>query len=455
MAHWFIRREERLYLYGKQGLHQLKANPQTAGKLKEAVFGDRSANWMPIDEVLAARLLPGEQRSVSARGNSDGTLTSCGEWQLRVITPDKALLLRNLSPDDEPEITAAVEEGNPQWKSAAAQPLLLSYAGSIAAACEGLKGEEAQAAKRVIQLDLSGDKRVIEPKRLLADILRSTTWEEGSCSAEPAEIVNWTTCLDALERLENQLVHSFVFHGNDLLQIPYKIATASDGSYHSGEGNAEQIVRASCRNLERLLNQVHPGPPGQWLVTAGRQHRLERLAGQLFMAWEAAKGPAALEGRKLAFTELAGNTRIQAMIRRFVADAELLEIYVERIPGIRAYRAAAGRAGSAWTDGCCASSQQEAIQEALIRFYAQVQQNGIRTSNAYSAGEQTSAAPAGLPVQELTEAFQDRYDSRELLIPVLENTGITILQVQRKEERGHEGSRVIPDGQSVSAGSCS
>ncbi|MEK3901441.1 hypothetical protein [Paenibacillus sp. FSL R7-0179] len=434
MAHWFIRREERLYLYGKQGLHQLKANPQTAGKLKEAVFGNRSANWMPVDEALAARLLPGEQRSVPAGGNSDGILTSCGEWQLRVITPDKALLLRNLSPDDEPEISAAVEEGNPQWKSAAAQPLLLSYAGSIAAACEGLKGEEAQAAKRVIQLDLSGAKRVVEPKRLLADILRSAAREEGSCSAEPAEIVNWTTCLDALERLENQLVHSFVFHGNDLLQIPYKIATASDGSYHSGEGNAEQIVRASCRNLERLLNQVHPGPPGQWLVTAGRQHRLERLAGQLFMAWEAEEGPAALEGRMLAFTALAGNTRIQAMIRRFVPDAEQLEIYVERIPGIRAYRAAAGRAGGAWTGCCCAPDQQEAIQEALIRFYAQVQQNDIRTSLAYSAGEQTSAAPAGQPEQELTEAFQDRYDSRELLIPVLENTGITILQVQRKEE---------------------
>lgn len=59
MAHWFIRREERLYLYGKQGLHQLKVNPQTAGKLKEAVFGNRSANWMPVDEALAARLLPG------------------------------------------------------------------------------------------------------------------------------------------------------------------------------------------------------------------------------------------------------------------------------------------------------------------------------------------------------------------------------------------------------------
>lgn len=142
MAHWFIRREERLYLYGKQGLHQLKVNPQTAGKLKEAVFGNRSANWMPVDEALAARLLPGEQRSVPAGGNSDGILTSCGEWQLRVITPDKALLLRNLSPDDEPEISAAVEEGNPQWKSAAAQPLLLSYAGSIAAACEGLKGRK-------------------------------------------------------------------------------------------------------------------------------------------------------------------------------------------------------------------------------------------------------------------------------------------------------------------------
>lgn len=163
MTHWFIRREERLYLYGKQGLHQLKANPQTARKLKEAVFGDRSANWMPVDEALAARLLPGEQRSASSGGNSDGTLTPRGEWQLRVITPDKALLLRYLTPGDELEITAAVEEGNPQWKSAMAQPLLLSYAESIAAACDGLQDEEAQAAKRVIQIDLGGPKLWLSP----------------------------------------------------------------------------------------------------------------------------------------------------------------------------------------------------------------------------------------------------------------------------------------------------
>ncbi|MEK5463785.1 hypothetical protein MKY64_02165 [Paenibacillus sp. FSL R7-0210] len=455
MTHWFIRREERLYLYGKQGLHQLKANPQTARKLKEAVFGDRSANWMPVDEALAARLLPGEQRSASSGGNSDGTLTPRGEWQLRVITPDKALLLRYLTPGDELEITAAVEEGNPQWKSAMAQPLLLSYAESIAAACDGLQDEEAQAAKRVIQIDLGGAKTVVEPKRLLTDVLRTAVRETRSDPAEPAEAVDWTSCLDALERLENQLVHSFVYHGNDLLQIPYKIATASDGSYHSGEGNAEQIVRASCRNLERLLNQVHPGPPGEWLVTAGRQHRVERQAEQLFTAWEAVGGPAVLEGRKLAFAELAGNTRIQAMIRRFVPQAEQLEIYVERIPGVGAYRAAAGKAGSAWTDGCCASSQQEAIQAVLIRFYAQVQQNGIRVSSPYAADERMSAAPVEPPEQGLTEAFRDKYSSMELLIPVLENTGITILHVQRKEERGHEGSHVIPDGQSVSAGSCS
>lgn len=455
MTHWCIRRGEQLYLYGRQGLHQLKASPQTARRLREVVFGDRSINWMPVDEALAARLFPGEQRPVPAGGNSDGPFTSSGEWQLRVTTPDQALLLRNLSADDEPEITAALEDGNPQRESEAAQPLLLSYARNIAAACEGLQEEEAQTAKRVIQLDLSGTKRVVEPKQLLADIVRSAARQEGGCPAEPPEAVNWTACLDALERLEHQLVHRFVFHSNELLQVPYKIATAADGSFHSGEGNAERIVRASCRNLERLLERIHPGSPGDWIVAAGRQHCLERQAGQLFRDREAAESPAVPECRRLAFAELAGDTRIQAMIRRFVPQAEQLELFVERLPGISAYRAAAGRAGRAWTGGCCAPSQQEAVQEALIRFYAQVQQNGIRTSVAYAAGGQMDAAPVELPEQELPEAFQDSYDTVELLIPVLENTGITIMHVQRKEEREHEGSGIIPDGQSVPAGGCS
>ncbi|MBY9077975.1 hypothetical protein KIH86_06675 [Paenibacillus sp. HN-1] len=455
MTHWLIRRDEQLYLYGKQGLHQLKASPETAQKLKEIVFGDSSANWKPIDEALANRLLPEGKRSVPASGKPEVNITPGGQWLLRVVTPEKALLLRNLAPGDDPEIMAVLEDGNPQWRTATAEPLLLSYAGSIAAACEGLPNEEAQAAKRIIQIDISGAKKIVEPKILLADVLRTASREEGTGPAGSAEAVDWIACLNGLERLENQLVHKFIVHSNDLLQTPYKIAAAADGSFYCGEGNAEQIVRASCRNLERLLERVLPDSSAGWLVTAGQEHRLERQAEQLFKTWEAAGRLERMECHKVAFAELSGNTRIHAMIRRFVPEAELLEIYVERIPGVGAYRAAAGIAGNAWTDGCCASSQQAAIEAALLRFYALVQQNSIRCSIPHDAAQQMNRAQIEPPGQEMTAAFSETYHSLELFIPVLQNSGISILHLQRKEGTRNEGSGVIPDGRHASAGSYS
>jgi hypothetical protein len=453
MANWFIRREEQLYLYGKQGLHQLRTTPETAQRLSEYIFGASPASWKPIDETTAERLLPKAKIPVPADGRPNNNVTARGEWLLRAVTPEKALLLCNLAPSDDTEIMAALEDANPQWRAAAAQPLILSYAQAIAAACDGLQEEEAPAAKRVIQMDISDTNKIVEPKVLLADMLRTAHGEGLTASAGSEEPVNWIACLDALERLENQLVHKFIFRSNDLLQIPYKITTAADGEWYSGESNAEQIVRASCRNLERLIERVLPGSPAGWMVTAGQEHRLERQVQRLFKAVEAAEMEPPLECHQYSFAELSGEKRVHAMIARFVPGADQLEVYVEQIPGVGAYRAAAGKAGNAWTDSCYASSLQQAMDSALLHFYALVQQNNIRSYTPRNTAEPMKAAKIAAPGQELTAAFSEKYLSTEWFIPVLQNTGISILQLQTKEGQRNEGSGVIPDGQHASAGS--
>lgn len=452
MANWFIRQDKQLYLYSRQGLHQLKTTPENARRLIDLMFGDSSANSRPIDEAAAERLLPKAMRPVPTGRKPESGAAVSGEWLLRVMNSEQALLLRNLEPDDEPEIMAFLEDGNPHWRSAAAPPLLASYAGRIAAACEGLQEEDSPAAKRVIQIDISGAKKIVEPKILLADILREAVRAEQTGSADSAEVVDWIGCLDALERLEKQLVHKFIFRSNRLLQVPYKVATAEGGDFFCGEGNAEQIVRASCRNLERLLARVLPGASG-WVVAAGKEHLMERQAEQLFKLREAAGMMPPLECREYTFAELPWKKRIHAMIERFVPAASRLEVYVERIPGVEAYRAAAGAAGNTWTPGCYASSLQQAVHSALIRFYALVQQNSIRCGNPHdAAAEQIGSAQLEVPGQELTAAFMEEYLSFELLLPVLQNTGISVLQLQRREEQQNEGNSIIPDGRFTFAG---
>ncbi len=160
------------------------------------------------------------------------------------------------------------------------------YAGHLAAASRARAGDAGnEEAKTVLAIAMDA-KRIVEEKELLSDYaLEELDLRELFPGEDRFE---WTAMIDAMERLESRIITSFLFRRNEWIQVPYKLASADDGSFFAGESGAEQIVYASCRNLELRLEKMDP--EAAWLVVAGSRHGLHRLAQFLMTTYALEQG---------------------------------------------------------------------------------------------------------------------------------------------------------------------
>jgi hypothetical protein len=440
MANWFIKREDRFYVYEKKGLHRLYMPPETGRILEKAVFGGGAGRTVKIDQSLADRLL--RRTAAGKHGDPSGHVTAASiriaesnpsqapdGWQMLHIDASRSILFRNVTQLNYEELLAAADEG-PEEKD---DYLLDIYADHMAAASHGLTEDAGDSAgKTVILLD-SASKCVAEPKELLSDYsLENGNLPEMLTGGKRAD---WIEMLAALEQLEGCIVPDFVFRSKEWIQVPYKIAESEDGCFYTGESGAEQIVYASCRNLELLLERIDPS--ADWLVVAGPEHGYKRLV-QFLLESEAIK-PGRMHRRVVPFSNLPQNQRIHAMIQRFVPDADRLHIHMDHISGTPLWSAAAGYGEEAWTDKVYGTTAEQVMNEALIRFYAMFRQNGIRSggpglSRVAEFGEhacwnEASSCQAG---EYLNTRLLGAYEVKFMHVPMLRASGITVIGLRRK-----------------------
>ncbi|MDR0268518.1 MAG: hypothetical protein LBJ26_10495 [Paenibacillus sp.] len=450
MGNWFIKLEDRFYVYEKKGLHRLHMPPETEQILEESVFGGGSGRTVKIDQSMTDRLLrmtaagkSGQQPRCITAASRSGQESHCitaasiriaennpfpvpGGWQMLHFDNAKSVLFRNVTPLNYTELLAAADEG-----LAERDDLLLDIYADHMAAASRAQAEEAgnPEAKTVILLN-SAAKRIAEPKELLSDysLEAGELAEVLTCGNE----VDWTEMLDALERLESCIVPDFLVRSKEWLQMPYKITESEDGYFYTGELGAEQMVYASCRNLEQLLEQINPD--ATWLVVAGPGHGLKRLA-QLILESEAIR-PGRIERRVIPFSNLTQDKRIHAMIKRFVPDAERIHIHVDHAAGTPLWSAAAGYGEEVWTDKVYATTAEQVVHEALIRFYAMVRQNGIRSggpgiSRVAEPGEITGCTEvlSCHTAEYLNALICGTYEVGFMQVPLLRESGIMIIRL--------------------------
>lgn len=438
MANWLIKQEDRLYLYEKKGLHRLQMPPETQRILEEAVLGGKPGRMAEIDQTLADRLLkrktsgsPVQQPASAAAGTrilETEFPPASGQWQMLHLDGATSVLFRNVTPQNYAELMAAAEAG-PQEKD---DLLLDIYAGHLAAASRARAGDAGnEEAKTVLAIAMDA-KRIVEEKELLSDYaLEELDLRELFPGEDRFE---WTAMIDAMERLESRIITSFLFRRNEWIQVPYKLASADDGSFFAGESGAEQIVYASCRNLELRLEKMDP--EAAWLVVAGSRHGLHRLAQFLMTTYALEQGP--VERQVIPYAELAWNGRIDAMINRFVKEKEQLYLHVDHIPGTSLWSAAAGPKEETWTDRVYGTASRRVIEDALIRYYALVRQNGIRAAGPESFRMIETQPPGNLDrpetcrAEDLYRLITRIYEVRAMRIPLLQDSGISVIQLRRK-----------------------
>ncbi|MDR9852520.1 hypothetical protein RJP21_02755 [Paenibacillus sp. VCA1] len=439
MANWLIKKEDRLYVYEKKGLHRLQMPPETKRILEEAVLGGKPGGMAEIDQTLADRLLkrkasgspvqPLAPAAAETRILETALPPASGEWQMLHLDEATSVLFRNVTPQNYAELMAAAEAG-PQEKD---DFLLDIYAGHMAAASRAHAGDAGNEEAKTVLVIAKDAKRIAEEKELLSDYaLEEFDLRERLAEEDRFE---WTGMIDAMERLESRIITSFLFRRNEWIQVPYKLANAEDGSFFSGESGAEQIVYASCRNLELRLERMDP--EAAWLVAAGSRHGLHRLAQFLMTNDALEQGP--VERQVIPYAGLIPNgRRIDAMINRFVKEKAQLYLHVDHIPGTSLWSAAAGTKEEPWTDRVYGTTSERAIEDALIRYYALVRQNGIRAAgpDRFRMIETQNAVNLSRPeicrAEDLYRLITRMYEVRAMRIPLLKDSGISVIQLRRK-----------------------
>ncbi|MWV45653.1 hypothetical protein GRF59_18735 [Paenibacillus sp. HJL G12] len=440
MANWFIKQEDKLFVYEKKGLHRLHMPPETEQILRKSVFDGNDSRLVPIEQSLADRLLkrstgsgsgaqlPGKAAAIRIAESLQPPVP--GAWQMLHLDAARSVLFRNVTAMNFAELLAAAENGGRVEND---DLLLDIYAGHMAVA-GSFHAEDAGKpdAKCVLLLSKTGKQMAVQQEMLSDYPIESCDLMDVLAKSR---VSGWTDMIDAMEKLEGRIVPNFLYRSNAWSQVPYKLAQAEDGSFFAGESGAEQIVYASCRNLELLLKRMDPD--SEWLVTAGREHGLKRLA--QFLLEHEVEGPDQLLRDIISYKNTTHDRRIHAMIDRFVPEADTLQIYVEHALGSPIWAASAGYQGRAWTDKVYGISSDQVVHEALIRFYALVRQNGIRNEEPGTFqvhGEEDSSMEKGEftgdPAAALAKYVSAKYETGLVLVSHLHQIGISMMRLRSK-----------------------
>ncbi|WP_371069505.1 hypothetical protein [Sediminibacillus sp. JSM 1682029] len=419
---WLVEDRNELFLYDGRSLHQLKITPSAKKNILQLFSHKGEAS--PINDEYAYKMLkktlPEATEGIHLNDiqieKIEGNLTNCvlrpEMWYLYKIGDKRAVLF----PGDSSRMiihTLPIVESNDDecdW--------ILDLYGRNTIVSRQRNGES----PKTLLLDL-------DSKFITREITFFSEYEMKMVT-DYSELFRKKTRkavdnLTALEELEKEQMTPFVFYHNNLQQTPYKVTTSENNELYVGEDKVEQILRASYRNIELLLQKEIKD--GTWLVVENEAQLLRKVSCLLFQEEK-------IKTSFFSIAKLGIEDKVMAMLQRFDPNLHELALQIQKDSQFNIYRIRCLCESAICTDWLYGYDPREMVIEILKHYFAVQLQNKMEFGtfpNKIHIEEDGYNIPEK-NIENLLEVVKKNFLMYVLHVPKLLSNNIYLLNLQRK-----------------------